>query len=170
MRYSILSKSPEAVQARILLDAILLCAKAGIDPPSFFLKKMIWGVSLYLECGNLKRENWRTYRRASDAAKRIRDAGEKGWKKNVTFEHVRPLSAMYKMLLAEKETLTLERAARIIGEYPPILITTTEEAAMAERGLKSDGTPEARYRDIPISGFVLLSDGPVGNALSEEGA
>jgi hypothetical protein len=66
---------------------------------------------------------------------------------------------MYQMLLDEKETLTLDRAAFIIGEYPPVLITTEEELKMAKRGFKTKGTPEERYDDIPISGFSVRSDG-----------
>jgi hypothetical protein len=79
--------------------------------------------------------------------------------KDVTFEHVRPLSKMYQMLLDERETLTLERAAFIIGEYPPILIMTQEKLRMAKLGFKTGGTPEQRYGEVPISGFSLRSDG-----------
>ncbi|HLX17074.1 MAG TPA: hypothetical protein VKS24_17960 [Bradyrhizobium sp.] len=157
MRYAIDGETLEAKKARILTNALVDCAKAGIKP-SFFINKMLWGISLYLECGSFRRENWRTYHRASDAAKQVRASGDKNWKRDVTFEHVRPLSKMYQMLLDEKETLTLERAAVIIGEYPPILITKLEEYRMAELGFKIEGTPEQRYCEIPISGFSLRSD------------
>jgi hypothetical protein len=158
MRYSIHGKTLEAKKARILINALVDCAKAGIKP-SFSTNKMLWGISLYLECGSFNRENWRMYHRASDAAKQIRESGDKNWKKDVTFEHVRPLSKMYQMLLDERGTLTLERAAFIIGEYPPILITMQEELRMAKLGFKTEGTPEQRYGEIPISGFSLRSDG-----------
>jgi hypothetical protein len=158
MRYSIHDKTLEAKKARILINALVDCAKAGIKP-SFSTNKMLWGISLYLECGSFNRENWRLYHRASDAAKLVRESGDKNWKKDVTFEHVRPLSKMYQMLLDERETLTLERAAFIIGEYPPILITMQEELRMAKLGFKTEGTPEQRYREVPISGFSLRSDG-----------
>jgi hypothetical protein len=62
------------------------------------------------------------------------------------------------MLLDERQTLTLERAAFIIGEYPPVLITMEEELRMAALGFKGDGAPEQRYAEIPISGFSLRSD------------
>ena len=88
----------------------------------------------------------------------MRDSGEKGWKKHVTFEHVRPIGKMYEMLLDEQEILTVERAAVIIGEYPPVLITMEEELRMAKLGFKSKGTPEERYAHIPISGFNLRSE------------
>jgi hypothetical protein len=158
MRHSIHDKTLEAKKARILINALVDCAKAGIRS-SFFLNKMLWGISLYLECGSFKKENWRTYHRASDAAKQIRASGDKDWKRNVTFEHARPLSKMYQMLLDERETLTLDRAASIIGEYPPVLITTEEELKMSKLGFKTEGTPEERYREIPISGFSVRSDG-----------
>jgi hypothetical protein len=158
MRYSIHDKTLEAKKARILINALVDCAKAGIKS-SFFLNKMLWGISLYLECGSFKKENWRTYHRASDAAKQIRSSGDKDWKRNVTFEHARPLSRIYQMLLDERETLTLDRAAFIIGEYPPVLITTEEELKMSKLGFKIEGTPEERYRAIPISGFSMRSDG-----------
>ena len=158
MRYSIHGKTLEAKKARILINALVDCAKAGIKS-SLFINKMLWGISLYLECGSFRKENWLTYHRASDAAKQVRASGDKNWKRNVTFEHARPLSRMYQMLLDEKETLTLDRAAFIIGEYPPVLITTEEELKMAKRGFKTKGTPEERYDDIPISGLSVRSDG-----------
>lgn len=130
--------------------------KADIQP-SFFLKKIIWGVSLYLECGNFK-ENWRTYSRASDEAKRVRASGDKDWRKQVTFEHARPLANIYQMLRDEGALLTLEQAVYIIGEYPPVLITRKEEQGMAGRGFKSKGTPEERYSEIQISEFTLRSE------------
>jgi hypothetical protein len=161
MRYSIHGKTLAAKKARILTNALIDCAKAGIKP-SFAINKMLWGISLYFECGSFSRENWQTYHRVSDAAKQVRASGGKNWKKDVTFEHVRPLSKMYQMLLDERETLTLERAAVVIGEYPPILITMEEELRMAKLGFKVEGTPEQRYREVPISGFSLRSDGTAG--------
>ena len=158
MPYSIHDKTLVAKKARILINALVDCAKAGIKP-SAVTKKMLWGISLYLECGSFSKENWRTYHRVSDSAKQVRESGDKDWKRNVTFEHARPLGRMYQMLLDERATLTLERAAVIIGEYPPVLVTMEEELEMAKRGFKGDGTPESRYSHIPISGFNLRSDG-----------
>jgi hypothetical protein len=157
MRYSIHDKTLEAKKARILINALVDCAKAGIKS-SFVINKMLWGISLYLECGSFRRENWQTYHRASDAAKQVRASGDKNWKRNVTFEHARPLGKMYQMLLDERETLTLERAAFIIGEYPPVLITVEEELRMAKLGFKIEGVPEQRYGEISISDFSLRSD------------
>src|SRR5258708_16835722 len=157
MRYSIHDKTLAAKKARILTNALVDCAKAGVKS-SAVTKKMLWGISLYLECGSFTKENWRTYQRASDAAKQVRASGDENWKSKVTFEHARPLGKMYQMLLDERETLTLERAAFLIGEYPPVLITTEEELRMAKRGFKGDGVPEQRYAEMPISGFSLRSD------------
>jgi hypothetical protein len=157
MRYSIHDKTLQSKKARILINALIDCAKAGIKP-SFVTNQMLRGISLYLECGSFQKENWRTYDRASDAAKQVRASGDKNWKSNVTFEHARPLGKMYQMLLDERATLTLERAALIIGEYLPVLVTTEEELRMAKLGFKSEGTPERRYAGIPISGFSLRSD------------
>jgi hypothetical protein len=158
MPYSIHDKTLAAKKARILINALIDCAKAGVKP-SAVTKKMLWGISLYLECGSYSKENWRTYHRVSDAAKQVRESGDKDWKRNVTFEHARPLGRMYQMLLDERATLTLDRAALIIGEYPPVLVTTAEELEMAKRGFQHDGAPEERYRHIPISGFSLRSGG-----------
>src|SRR6202140_2827196 len=157
MRHPIHGKTLDAKKARILINALVDCAKAGLKP-SFPINKMLWGISLYLESGSFTRENWRTYHRVSDAAKQVRGSGDKDWKRAVTFEHVRPLSKMYQMLLDERETLTLERAAFIIGEYPPVLVTMEEELRMTKLGFKHDGEPEQRYAEIPISGFSLRSD------------
>jgi hypothetical protein len=157
MRYSIHDKTLAAKKARILINALVDCAKAGIKS-SAVTKKMLWGISLYLECGSFTKENWRTYQRASDAAKQVRELADKDWKSKVTFEHARPLGVMYQMLLDERATLTLERAAFIIGEYPPVLVTMEEELRMTKLGFKHDGAPEHRYAEIPISGFSLRSD------------
>ena len=88
MRYSIHDKTLAAKKARILINALIDCAKAGVKS-SFVIKKMLWGISLYLECGSFTKETWRTYHRASDAAEQVRTSGDKDWKRNVTFEHVR---------------------------------------------------------------------------------
>ena len=119
---------------------------------------MLSGVSLYLECGTFMKENWKTYHRVSDAAAQLRASGDPDWKRKLTFEHARPLSVMYKMLLDERATLTLERAAFIIGEYPPVLVTMVEEVRQTKLGFKHGGVPEQRYAEIPISGFSLRSD------------
>lgn len=157
MQYSIHDKSLDAKKARILINALIDCAKAGVRS-SFSIKEMICGVLLYLECGKFTRENWRTYHRLSDAAIRVRDSGDKDWKRHLTFEHARPINVIYRMLLDERATLTLERAAIIIGEYPPVLVTTEEELRMAKLGFMHGGVPEQRYAHIPISGFSLRSD------------
>jgi hypothetical protein len=157
MRYSIHDKTLAAKKARILINALVDCAKAGIKP-SFSTTQMLRGIALYLKCGSFTKENWRTYHRASDAAKQMRESDDKDWKRNVTFEHARPLGVMYQMLLDERATLTLERAASIIGEYPPVLVTMEEELRMTKLGFKHGGAPEHRYAEIPISGFSLRSD------------
>jgi hypothetical protein len=95
MQYSIHDKTLDAKKARILINALIDCAKAGVRS-SFSINKMLWGISLYLECGSFTRENWSTYYRVSEAAKRVRDSGDKGWKKHVTFEHVRPIARCIK--------------------------------------------------------------------------
>jgi hypothetical protein len=158
MRYSIHDKTLAAKKARILINALVDCAKAGIKPSSV-TKKMLSGISLYLECGSFTKENWRTYHRVSDAAAQVRASGDEDWKRKLTFEHARPLSVMYQMLLDERATLTLERAAFIIGEYPPVLVTMVEEVRQTKLGFKHGGVPELRYAEIPISGFSLRSDG-----------
>ena len=158
MRYSIHDKTLNAKKARILINALVDCAKAGIKP-SPVTKKMLSGICGYLECGRFTKENWKTYERASDAARQVRASGDEKWKSKVTFEHARPLGVMYQMLLDERATLTLERAALIIGEYPPVLVTIEEEVRQTKLGFKHGGDPEQRYREIPISGFSLRSDG-----------
>jgi hypothetical protein len=157
MPHSIHDKSLDAKKARILINALIDCARAGVRS-SFSIKQMICGVSLYLECGKFTRENWRTYHRVSDAARLIRDAADHDWKRRLTFEHTRPIDVIYRMMLAERQTLTLERAAIIIGEYPPVLVTIEEELRMTKLGFKHGGEPEQRYAEIPISGFSLKSD------------
>jgi hypothetical protein len=138
MPHSIHDKSLDAKKTRILINALIDCARAGVRS-SFSIKQMICGISLYLECGKFNRENWRTYHRVSDAARLIRDAADKDWKRHLTFEHTRPIDVIYRMMLAERQTLTLERAAIIIGEYPPVLVTIEEELRMTKLGFKHGG-------------------------------
>jgi hypothetical protein len=157
MPYSIHDKTLAAKKARILINALCDCAKAGVKP-SAVTKKMLSGVSLYLECGTFMKENWKTCHRISDAAALVRASGDEDWKRKLTFEHARPLSVMYQMLLDERTTLTLERAAFIIGEYPSVLVTMEEEVRQTKLGFKHGGVPEQRYAEIPISGFSLRSD------------
>lgn len=163
-RYSIHHKSLDARKARILIRALIDCAKAGIKP-SFSTTQMLRGLSLYLECGTFSNKSWRLYHRVSDAARPIVAAGEKGWKTRVTFEHVRPLSKMYQMFLDERKTLTLDRAAFIIGEYPPILITVEEEHRMAKLGFSVEGHAGTAIRGDQI--FRIQSEvgwGALGRA------
>jgi hypothetical protein len=165
MRYSVHEKSNNSKKARILINALVDCAKAGIKP-SFSTTQMLRGLCLYLECGSFTRENWRNYHRVSEAAKLIRDSGDPDWKRHVTFEHVRPINQMYKMMLDERDTLTVERAAVIIGEYPPILITMEEEQKMSKRGFQHGGEPVDRYAHVSISGFGLRSEGTAHKAVA----
>jgi hypothetical protein len=58
----------------------------------------------------------RVRRCQNDAARIIRDGRQKGWKKELTFEHCRPLKAIYLDLLVQAKTcLTPEGAIRIIA-------------------------------------------------------
>lgn len=157
MRHSIHDKTLVSKKARILINALVDCAKAGIKP-CFVTRKMLQGICMYLECGAFNKENWKNYERVSDAAKLIRASGDTDWKRHVTFEHARPLNVMYRMMLDERATLTLDRAALIIGEYPPVLVSTAEELRMAKLGFQHGGEPEERYAEVRISGFSLRSE------------
>jgi hypothetical protein len=55
MRYTIHGKSLAAKKARILINALIDCAKSGIKPCPV-TTKMLWEISLYLECGHFNRE------------------------------------------------------------------------------------------------------------------
>ena len=41
---------------------------------------MLRDLSLHLECGSFQNKSWRTYHRASEAAKLIIASGDKDWK------------------------------------------------------------------------------------------
>jgi hypothetical protein len=155
MKFSIHDKNLDAKKAKILLDAVVQLVHADVKQ-SFYIRKMLWAISLYLECGNYK-EDWKTYPRISDAARKIRESKDKNWKKLVTFEHTRPLKQIYGMLQAEGRSLTVDKAASIVAEYAPMLITRKENDDMNKSGFRSKGDPEARYRNIQFSGFTLRS-------------
>jgi hypothetical protein len=53
--------------------------------------------------------------------------------------------------------LSIDDAAIIIAEYPPVLITREENDRINERGFKKTGAPADRYEDIEISTFELRS-------------
>ncbi|WP_407193816.1 hypothetical protein [Bradyrhizobium sp. STM 3566] len=148
------TKSIDAIKARILVDALHELAVAGVGY-SFYVSKIVWGVSLYLQCGEFV-ERWKSYPRISDAARKIRDQGKKGWRKQVTFEHARPLSQIYSLLLAQGRQLTTEAIVEIVGAYPPVLVTREENIEL-NKLYKKTGEPEERYRAIPYSGFELRS-------------
>ena len=89
MRYSIHDKTLEAKKARILINALIDCAKAGVIE-LLDQHDAVGESPLYLECGSFTRENWSTYYRVSEAAKRLRDLGEKELEKA---RHVRTCTA-----------------------------------------------------------------------------
>jgi hypothetical protein len=163
MLHPIDDSTPEAKKAGALLECIVKLANIDADIWCFFTKKVIWGLSLYLELGSFQVANWSTYPRISDAARAKRDRRDSTWKKEITFEHVRTLHDVQNMLKSEarSDVLTVNKAAKIIGEYPPMLITKDEDKAMIDRArhFKRTGTPEERYLEIPFSGFTLRSAG-----------
>jgi hypothetical protein len=170
MLYPIDDSTPEAKKARALLTCVVELAEMDADVWCFFTKKVIWGLSLYLELGNFRVANWLTYPRISDAARTFRDARKPGskWTDKVTFDHVRTLHDMEVMLKSatrsvksQDRALKIEKAAEIIGEYPPMLITEDQDRGMRERkpSFKWTGVPEERYLEIPFTGFTLRSAG-----------
>ena len=153
MAYSIHADTWQARKAKAILQALVqMTTDKGIRY-DFFISKMIWAVSLYLESGDYK-ENWKTRLRASDAAIKLRQSS-KNWEKLVTFEHARTLSDTFNLMRAGGERLSLETAAELIAQYPPVLITREENARINERGFRSSGIPEVRYDGIEISSFDL---------------
>jgi hypothetical protein len=148
MLYSLNEKTKAAKKAQIITQAIVELAKHDL-PGTFPVPKMIWGVSLYLVTGDFI-ENWTTYSRISVAARQIRDAAEEGWRSHITFEHARPIKQIYRMLRDRGSNLTIDEAAAIIGQYPPVLITTAENKVINDNGHRSAGSPEERYAHIDM--------------------
>jgi hypothetical protein len=148
MPYSIHLAAPESKKAAIFINALVDLATANVQY-SFFISKILWGTSLYLYRGSFT-EQWTIYDRISDAARAIRDGRQKDWKKQLTFEHCKPLKAIYSDLLREGKNLKPERAIRIIAEYPPVLITRDENNKIANEH-KAQGDPKVRYAKIPCS-------------------
>jgi hypothetical protein len=155
MSYSINDTTLDAKKARIFTNALVELVKEGV-PYSFFISKILWGVSLYVECGHFK-EDWKSYARASDAANKIRQSGHKDWREQITFEHTRPLKQVYLLLLNRGPALTVDQAGEIIAQYPQMLITKDENIQINKNGHKAEGNPEERYAHIPFSGFSLRS-------------
>lgn len=153
MIYDVNADTWQARKAKAMLTALVQIAKDPEIPYDFYISKMIWGVSLYLESGDYK-ENWKTRVRASNAAIKTR-LESKDWKKKVTFEHSRTLYDTFALLRQLSTALDVSEAAKIISEYPPVLITKRENALINKKGFKKSGNPEVRYQDIEISSFDL---------------
>jgi hypothetical protein len=152
MAFSIHDKTWQSRKAKAISHALVEIAKDQETPYDFFISKMIWAVSLYLESGDYK-ENWKTRLRDSDAAIRLRNES-KDWKSLVTFEHARTLYDTFGLL---QKAISIDDAAEIIAAYPPVLITKEENERINERGFKKSGAPEDRYKEIEISTFELRS-------------
>jgi hypothetical protein len=153
MVYDINADTWQARKAKAILNALVQMANDPEIPYDFYISKMIWGVSLYLESGDYK-ENWKIRIRTSDAAIKLRNES-KDWKSQVTFEHSRTLYDTFALLREKGGALTIDDAVKIIAEYPPILITKHENDLINQRGFKKSGEPEIRYQDIEISTFDL---------------
>jgi hypothetical protein len=153
MAHDINAPTWQARKAKAILDALIQMANDPEIPYDFYISKMIWGVSLYLESGDYK-ENWKTRVRASDAAIELRNTS-KDWKKKVTFEHSRTLYDTFSLLRQKRAELDFDEAVKIISEFPPILVTKRENDLINKSGFKKSGDPAIRYRDIQISTFDL---------------
>ncbi|MFN3890737.1 MAG: hypothetical protein ACK4MV_10100 [Beijerinckiaceae bacterium] len=156
--------SPEqhALKARIFAHALLELARNRI-PYDFFVSKAIWGLSLYLETGEFRQENFNRYARLSVAAKQLHSRTSIGeWKRTVRFEHCMPLRAIWQGLLDCGPELDLQKLLGIIGAYPPIIITREEDDRI-DKKWKASGAPEDRYEGIALT-CELKSDRYVENA------
>jgi hypothetical protein len=151
--FEIHANTPQARKARAILKALVDIAQDPEATYDFFVSKMIWAVSLYLESGDYK-ENWKSRVRASDAALRLREE-RPDWKKHVTFEHSRTLYDTFNMLRNKGNPISFDEAAGIISEYPPVLITKEENERITDLGFKKSGAPETRYQEISITTFEL---------------
>jgi hypothetical protein len=145
----------ESKKAAIFVQAIIELAKADVAY-SFFVSKILWGASLYLHRGVFA-EQWKIYDRISDAARVIREEGQKNWKRQLTFEHCKPLKAVYLELLKESKTLTPERAINILSEYPPVIITRRENDRIANTH-RAASDPVARYASAGITLVLYAYD------------
>jgi hypothetical protein len=132
MAFSIHDKTWQARKATAILHALVKIANDQETPYDFFISKMIWAVSLYLESGDYK-ENWKTRLRASDAAIRVRNES-RDWKSLVTFEHARTLYDTFGLL---QQAISIDDAAETIAAYPPVLITRRRTRALTREASKS---------------------------------
>ena len=149
-------ETPDTVKAKIIADALCQLARAGASY-EFFMSKMFWGLSLFLENGSFQVQNFPKWHRKSDAAIALqRNVPLLEWKKTIRFEHARPLREMYAIAQSEADRLSAGDLLRIVGEYPPVIVTKEEDTLIAGR-YRSSGHPEDRYENIRLS-FPLRSD------------
>jgi len=105
MRHSIHHKSLAAKKARILINALIDCAKAGCKP-SFVTTQMLRDFASTWNAGTFTKENWRTYERASDARQAGAEAAGENWNKERHVSNMRgPLNQMYRMFFGREATL-----------------------------------------------------------------
>ena len=146
----------DIIEAKALSEAVSTLVKAGVSY-DFFISKILWGLSLYLENGSFKIQNFPRWHRMSDAAAALQKVLPPGdWKKEIRFEHARPLNDMYAIAKSDRDSLTVGKLLHIIGEYPPVVITKKEDQ-LIHKSFKSTGRPEERYAEIKLS-FPLRSD------------
>jgi hypothetical protein len=137
-------------KARIYLEFLNRLAEASI-PYSFGISKILWELSLFLPSGSYI-ENWKTYRRASVAAEEVRArvSATSELKKLLRFEHPLPLNVVYSRILSSHGVLSPQQVARLICEFPPVLVTRGEDEEITRRKLRSSGDPFERYKNIPL--------------------
>ena len=81
MRYSINDKTLVAKKARILINALVDCAKAGVKP-SFVTNQMLGESRFTWNAADFIGKTGEPIARISDAARRVRESGDKDWKGN----------------------------------------------------------------------------------------
>lgn len=152
----------DVVKAVLLTEAIIQMVRNGITDSRFPLNKMLWALSVYTETGRVNTEGHKKrWHRISVAAVKSRILlGDELWskKEHTVFDHILPIDALYLKLVSLRNDLDLRRALEVIGEYPPVVITTAENQDINQRGFKKTGSPEERYTNIFINGFRLKSE------------
>jgi hypothetical protein len=151
LRKFIMPLESEIQKAQLYIDLLSKFAELRI-PYSFAISKILWELTIFLPTGSY-RENWKVYPRASDAAEVVRkDTREtRDLKKRLRFEHPLPINIIYQKIQISGGVLSRMEVAKLISEFPPVLITRDEDAEITRRKLRSTGDPYERYKNIPLS-------------------
>lgn len=139
----------------------LLVAECRVDDPCYddVLKGAMYTISHYATVGKLtvskptKKLNENISVEADQLRSELRRDDPSGWfetfHKLTTNEHQLPLKNMWRMIVADKNNITVDSVWELFCKYPYVTVTKKENRKLS-RNLRPGQTPESRYKEAGI--------------------